>query len=184
MFSTTNVTMVVKRRSSVPTAWMFASYLVLILLMAGVAAWMLSRMAKSSLAATPPTEVRVVVVQAPAPPSKAAVVQPPENPTYPLRHVPQDFQQMGMLISQDANEDQPVMLPLFGRKMIHRDRWEYYAGTDKYHLWKIPVQQNNRMCDDDVGCNEIYDGDEVVVPDYENKVFRARIYKYAPVSRR
>lgn len=105
-------------------------------------------------------------------------VYPRQNPVYPLRGMSQDFQQLGVLVSKDANQDEPIMLGLFGRKMSHRDRWEYYVASDKFHMWKLPIQQKNRMCDDDVGCEEIYNGDEVVVPDYAGKVFIARIYKY------
>jgi len=106
-------------------------------------------------------------------------VYPKQNPAYPLRNQEQSFQQLGVLVSQDSNEDQPTLLGLFGKRMNNRDRWEYYVASDKYHMWRLPAQYKNRRCDDDVGCEEIYDGDEVVVPDYANKTFRARIYKYA-----
>lgn len=106
-------------------------------------------------------------------------VYPKQNPAYPLRNQEQPFQQLGVLVSQDSNEDQPTILGLFGKKINKRDRWEYYVASDKYHMWRLPAQYKNRMCDDDVGCEEIYDGDEVIVPDYANKTFRARIYKYA-----
>lgn len=133
-----------------------------------------------------PPQVRVVVETAQALPARQMVaadappIYPRENPTYPLRgQQNQDFQQIGVLVSQDAHEDQPVILPLFGRRIGGRDRWEYYVASDKYHMWRLPIQFKNRMCDDDVGCEEVYQGDEVVVPDYANKVFVARIYKYA-----
>ena len=91
-----------------------------------------------------------------------------------------DFKQIGLLVGKDGpGEEPPVMLPLFGRKMTHRDRYEYYTATDKEHLWKVPVQFEHRECQDELGCAEIYDGVDVVVPDYANKTFRARIYKNA-----
>lgn len=105
-------------------------------------------------------------------------VFPVDNPRYPLRGTDYGFQQVGVLVSQDANQDETLFLPLFGRKMTHRDRWEYFVASDRYHMWRIPVEQKNRMCDDDVGCDEIFNGDEVVVPDYAGKTFVARIYKY------
>jgi hypothetical protein len=46
-------------------------------------------------------------------------------------------------------------------------------------MWKLPVEVQKRMCDNDIGCDEIYNGDQVIVPDYGNRVFTARIYKYA-----
>ena len=122
-----------------------------------------------------PVAQPVIVAATPKP---EPPVYPRENPQYPLRHVPSTFQQVGVLVSQDANEDQPIILGLFGKKKSN-DRWEYYVASDKYHMWKLPIQVKNRMCDEDVGCEEIYNGDEIVVPDYANKVFIARMYKYA-----
>lgn len=87
------------------------------------------------------------------------------------------FKQIGLLVSKPNENDPPVILPLFGRKILHRrDRYEYYTATDKDHLWKVPVQFEHRDCHGDVGCEEIYDGMDVVVPDYANKTFKARIY--------
>ena len=105
-------------------------------------------------------------------------VYPKQMPKYPMRNQPQQFQQMGVLVSQDSNEDQPILLGLYGKKMDNRDRWEYYVSSDKFHMYKLPTQYKNRMCDEDVGCEEIYNGDDVTVPDYANKSFKARIYKY------
>jgi hypothetical protein len=105
-------------------------------------------------------------------------IYPRNNPEYPMQRRPQGYQQVGVLVSKDSAEDKPIIMPLFGRKMYSKDRWEYYTASDEYHMWRIPVMINNRDCQDDVGCDEIYNGDNVTVPDYANKVFLARIYKY------
>ena len=105
-------------------------------------------------------------------------VYPKENPQYPGSNKIMGYQQVGVLVSKDMGENEPIILPLYGRKMISRDRWSYYCASDKYHLWKLSVMYENRDCQDEVGCNEIYDGVDVVIPDYANKVFKARIYKY------
>jgi hypothetical protein len=128
-------------------------------------------------------EVKVVVV-APTE-SREPPVYPSKAPEYPLRNQPQDFQQVGMLVSQNEADStgEPTMLALFGRKMQHRDRWEYYAASDKAHLWRLPVQVQKRTCDDELGCDEIYNNDQVVVPDYGDRTFTARIYKYAAPQR-
>lgn len=166
-----------------PSTW--SPYIVLWLMMAVMVVAVLFVVVSTTTAATRNNrapEVRVVVVEKPSAATSSASPKPPvypdRNPSYPLRGVEQEFQQVGVLVSQDANDDQPVILPLFGRKMSTRDRWEYYVASDKFHMWRLPVQFKNRMCEDDVGCEEIYQGDEVVVPDYANKVFIARIYKY------
>ena len=105
-------------------------------------------------------------------------VPPPQyNKRGPYQNDASDYKQVGLLVSKDLGESPPVMLPLFGRKMVNRDRFEYYTATDKIHLWKVPVEYEHRDCQDQLGCQQIYDGVDVVVPDYGNKTFSARIYK-------
>lgn len=106
-------------------------------------------------------------------------VYPRKSPDYPLRNAPRDYQQVGVLVDS-ADGGEPTLLALFGRKMQTRDRWEYYAASDKFHMWKLPVQVQKRMCDHEFGCDEIYNGDQVIVPDYGNRTFTARMYAYAP----
>ena len=130
----------------------------------------------------------------------AAPVYPTSPPEYPLRGVHTGFQQIGVLVlhkqefekpnvSQPEqteektrlmyNSSEPTLLPLFGRKLnSHNDRWEYYCGSDKYNSMRLPIYYGNKDCQNDTGCNEIYDGEHVSVPDYSNQTFRARIYKY------
>lgn len=130
----------------------------------------------------------------------AVPVYPTSPPQYPLRGVHTGFQQIGVLVlhkqefekpdisrpeeSPDkerliVNMPEPTLLPLFGRKLDSRnERWEYYCGSDKYNSMRLPIYYGNRDCQNDTGCNEIYDGDHVSVPDYSNQTFRARIYKY------
>lgn len=108
---------------------------------------------------------------------KQTVVFEHKAPTPPRDIEPAvPYKQIGILVSKDG-EEPPVILPLFGRKMQGRDRYEYYTATDKEHLWQIPVQFEKRDCQDRLGCEEVYDGSDVVVPDYANKTFRARIYR-------
>jgi len=97
-----------------------------------------------------------------------------------------DFQQVGILSKQNIDEDGKTpgnntdtnILPLYG-KPIHRgaSRWLYYTETDKYNPVKIPITVGNRDCTDDQGCEELYDGSDVVIPSY-NGVFKVKIYKF------
>ena len=97
-----------------------------------------------------------------------------------------DFQQVGILSKQVINEDTKVpgnntdtnILPLYG-KPIYRgaSKWLYYTETDKFNAIKIPITVNNRDCTDDNGCDELYDGSEVVIPSYNGK-FNVKIYKF------
>lgn len=106
----------------------------------------------------------------------------------PTRGEAPDFQQVGVLIgslkesesdTESVSESEsPLMLPLYGRQLHGRsDRWEYFVGAEKRNMWRLPITVGGRDCGNrDVGCNEIYDGDEVFVPAYK-KSFKASIYK-------
>tara|TARA_A100001035_G_C27676685_1_gene451000 strand:- start:87 stop:950 length:864 start_codon:yes stop_codon:yes gene_type:complete len=97
-----------------------------------------------------------------------------------------DFQQVGILSKQTIDEDGKTpgnntdanILPLYG-KPIYRgaSKWLYYTETDKYNPVKIPITVSGRDCTDDQGCEELYDGSEVVIPSY-NGVFKVKIYKF------
>ena len=97
-----------------------------------------------------------------------------------------DFQQVGILsknvINKDAetpgNNTDSNILPLYGKPTYRgSNKWLYYTETDKYNPVKIPITVNNRDCTDDIGCDELYDGGEVVIPSY-NGVFKVKIYKF------
>lgn len=105
-------------------------------------------------------------------------VYPEKDPEYPLRNLSHvaEYQQLGVLKSVDGSE--PIALPLFGRRMPNRpDRWEYYTATDKQNMLRVPVTFESRDCLEEVGCNEIYKGDQVMVPVYD-KMFEVQLYKY------
>lgn len=108
-------------------------------------------------------------------------VNPARDPAYPLRGVPQDYQQMGTIVSAapDASPDaQPTILPLIGRPSpTNRDRWNYYTATDQYNMMRLPIAVDGKDCQEDVGCREIYNGDAISVPAYK-KEFTAQVYKY------
>ena len=78
-------------------------------------------------------------------------------PTIPTRGIPETYQQMGVLRVDDGS-----VLPLYGRPTASRsDRYQYYSRTDTYNPVQLPVRHNNRNCVDDVGCNELFDGDTI-----------------------
>lgn len=87
------------------------------------------------------------------------------------------FQQVGILTSPEANGD-PMILPLYGKRMSRHHRWQYYAASEKpVHLWRVPVYVEQKRCDETLGCPEIQDGDTVNVPIYPNRTFVASMYK-------
>lgn len=105
---------------------------------------------------------------------------PPErsyNSTYrvpiniPTRGHTQSYQQVGAINCGDQ------VLPLYGRpRWPGASRWNYYTSTDGYHSIKLPIKSKSRDCQDDNGCEELYDGESIQVPLYQGKDFKVSIY--------
>lgn len=104
-------------------------------------------------------------------------IYPKDLPKYSNSQQPLDYQQVGILTSNETDKE-PVVLPLFGRKVYGRsDRWQYYTATDKNNMMRIPLSKEGRACEDDVGCQEIYSGDKLTVEIYAGREFTATVYK-------
>ncbi len=99
----------------------------------------------------------------------------------PSRGFSGGFQQVGLLYKKDPSGDgnnDGNILPLFGRPTnTNRDKWYYYTSSDKFHSLKIPIKVKGRICNDEWGCNELYDDDTVEVGPY-NGQFKVQIYGY------
>jgi hypothetical protein len=99
------------------------------------------------------------------------------------RGVPDSYQQVGVLTTQGGTDNSGTptrtILPLFGRAVdAARNRWNYYTRTDGMNPVQVPVQFKRRNCDDDNGCDEVIDGDNVGVP-IMGQAFTANIYRYS-----
>lgn len=95
----------------------------------------------------------------------------------PTRGYSTGYQQVGVLVENDNNQDKKL-LPLFGEQTWAGSRqWKYYTSSDGYQSVKLPVLNNNKNCQDTYGCDEIYDGQTVSVQGYDNRNFKANIYK-------
>ena len=80
-------------------------------------------------------------------------------PRVPTRGIPETYQSMG-IITMDDNK----VLPLYGRRTASRsDRFQYYTRTDTYNPVQLPIRVKRRDCQDDVGCDELYNDDDVQV---------------------
>jgi hypothetical protein len=107
---------------------------------------------------------------------------PPErsyNSTYrvpiniPTRGNSAGFQQVGAINSGTE------ILPLFGRpRWPGASKWNYFTSTDSFQSVKLPVFFKKRDCLDDIGCDEVYDGDNINIPQYGKETdFKANIYR-------
>jgi hypothetical protein len=75
----------------------------------------------------------------------------------PTRGAPDEYQQMGVIVGADNKP-----LPLYGRRVAPRsDRFNYYTRTDTYNPVALPVLAKRRDCQDNLGCDELFNGDDV-----------------------
>jgi len=138
-------------------------------------------------------ENKEVVVVSPSPTTDAMLVNkdferivnpllPPErsyNSTYrvpinmPTRGFSENYQQVGAINSGDK------ILPLYGRpRWPGASKWNYYTSTDSFQSVKLPVNFKNRDCLDEIGCDEVYDGDSLGIPQFgQEREFKANIYR-------
>jgi len=91
------------------------------------------------------------------------------------------YQQIGILTRANGRDD--MILPIFGRKaMTNRDKWNYYTISNTGPInTKLPISVRGRSCSNDIGCDEIYNGDTVYVEGYKDS-FVATIYENGGMS--
>jgi len=99
------------------------------------------------------------------------------------RGIPDTYQQVGVLTTPGGTDNSGTptrtILPLFGRAVdAARNKWNYYTRTDGTNPVQVPVQFKRKNCDDDYGCDEVIDGDNVGVP-VMGQAFTANIYRYS-----
>jgi len=81
----------------------------------------------------------------------------PQLVSIATRGSPDPYQQMGVITGSDGK-----VLPLYGRRTAPRsDRFQYYTRTDTYNPVALPVTFKKRDCQDQVGCEEVFDGDSI-----------------------
>jgi hypothetical protein len=104
----------------------------------------------------------------------------------PSRGPFQAYQQVGILSKENivdpdkipGNNNESNILPLFGRPTYSgSNRWNYYTTSDKFQSVKLPINIDGRKCTDDLGCNELMDGDMVTIPSYNGR-FKVEIYDF------
>ena len=109
-------------------------------------------------------------------PHSIQMVSPGVPINIPTRGYAGGVQQVGALYKE--NSDEPVILPLFGMPTYNgSNKWMYYTATDKFNQVKIPISNNNRECNLEYGCDELYDGDIINIPAY-NGNFKVNKYHF------
>lgn len=94
-------------------------------------------------------------------------------PVIATRGIPESYQSMGIITTSSGE-----LLPLYGRRVASRsDRFNYYTRTDTNNPIPLPIYYKRKDCIDDVGCDELYDGETVqIAPSKQNGV--ATIYRF------
>lgn len=91
----------------------------------------------------------------------------------PTQSFDTNYRQIGILTRVNGPE---TILPLLGRPLFsNRDKWNFYTMNDKNNMIKLPITFKNKSCTSQQGCDNIYNGDTVLVEGY-NDIFRATIY--------
>jgi hypothetical protein len=108
----------------------------------------------------------------------SASPSPPGLPiNIPTRGENTGYQQVGILIEENAPDAGKKILPLYGEQTFRgSNNWRYYTGTDGFQSVKLPVIHKKKNCQDEFGCEEIYEGDNINIPAYE-KPYKASLYK-------
>lgn len=104
-------------------------------------------------------------------PPDTTVWNPTTLPSVATRGLPESFQTVG-LVSYPGGD----VKPLYGRRTAgSNDRWNYYTRTDTYNPVPIPLTQGRRDCMEDVGCNEVFDGD--TLKSMNGEQVKVKLYK-------
>ena len=80
-------------------------------------------------------------------------------PVIATRGLPEAYQSMGIVTTPSGE-----LLPLYGRRLASRsDRFNYYTRSDTNNPIPLPINHKQRDCQDDVGCEELFDGEQVEI---------------------
>jgi Family of unknown function (DUF5755) len=87
--------------------------------------------------------------------------------------LPESYQSMGVIKKSDGS-----VLPLYGRRTTGSgDRYQYYTRTDTYNPVPLPIRYKRKNCQEDIGCDELFSGEEVVIGPTGEKA-ETTLYKF------
>lgn len=103
------------------------------------------------------------------------------------RGEPLPYEMMGTMFrtetESETDKESNQVLPIYGRQTYSRAaRWNYYTVLDSGV--RIPIMMNNRNCTAELGCEELFDDDEINIPDlkstYKLRLYETSQYRYIP----
>jgi hypothetical protein len=87
--------------------------------------------------------------------------------------LPESYQSMGVIKKSDGS-----VLPLYGRRTTGSgDRYQYYTRPDTYNPVPLPSRYKRKICQEDIGCDELFSGEEVVIGPTGEKA-ETTLYKF------
>jgi len=130
-----------------------------------------------SVAPRPPAEVQTIrLVSSPrvlGPATGVNVTDPLGPPAY--RNAG-PYGVVGSIVAETANGTRQI-LPLYAREAPYRrGRYNYYTTTDTNNPVQVAVSFNKRNCLQELGCDQIQDGDQVDVSAYGPYPFKVSLY--------
>lgn len=82
------------------------------------------------------------------------------------------FRQIGFVYSNKTD----TRLPLYGRAApFHSSRMQYYVSTRDANI-QVSARVNDKDCAERLGCEELYNGDTVTVPEIEDEPLTVKLY--------
>lgn len=99
----------------------------------------------------------------------------------PTRGPEMEYSQVGILTREQGGD---MILPLMGRRLASGwDKYQYYTmanGVGSINT-KLPLSSKGRSCTASIGCDELFNGDNVFVEGYKD-TFHATIYENATLQ--
>jgi len=87
--------------------------------------------------------------------------------------LPESYQSMGVIKKSDGS-----VLPLYGRRTTgNGDRYQYYTRTDTYNPVPLPIRYKRKNCQEDIGCDELFSGEEITIAPTGEKA-ETTLYKF------
>lgn len=115
-------------------------------------------------------------------PPVVIVTQPDATPPFRTYRSGRDGSTDFGIVGSVTSADLSIRAALYGRPSpTHRNRWQYFARTATGSDVSMGVSSGGRECLENMGCDELYGGEVVEVPELSNDPMTVRIHRVAPM---